>query len=55
MSRVPYSTKIEIELKNKLFHLSEKTRIPQSKLMDEAIEDLLKKYDKEDRRGTKKL
>lgn len=42
--RVPYATKIDKELKEKLIKLSELSRIPQSKLMDEAIEDLLKKH-----------
>lgn len=45
MPRVPYATKIEKELRDKLTKLSEQTRIPQSKLVDEAIEDLLKKYE----------
>ena len=45
--RVPYATKIELELRDKIVELSAKTRIPQSKLIDEAIEDLLKKYSKE--------
>lgn len=44
MSRVPYATKIDSNLKTKLIGLSATTRIPQSKLIDEAIEDLLKKY-----------
>ena len=44
MSRVPYATKIDSNLKEKLSKLSTITRIPQSKLIDEAIEDLLKKY-----------
>lgn len=43
--RVPYSTKIDSELKDKLMKLSEKTRIPQSKLLDEALADLLRKYE----------
>ena len=42
--RVPYSTKIDRDLRDKLIKLSEQTRIPQSKLVDEALEDLLKKY-----------
>ena len=45
--RVPYATKIELELRDKIAQLSAETRIPQSKLIDEAIKDLLKKYDKE--------
>jgi len=46
MPRVPYATKIELELKEKLVVLAKETRIPQSKLVDEAIVDLLKKYNK---------
>jgi predicted transcriptional regulator len=46
MSRVPFATKIDEDLKNKLHGLSEDTRIPQSKLLDEAIQDLLNKYNK---------
>lgn len=42
--RVPYSTKIDRDLRDKLIKLSEQTRIPQSKLVDEALEDLLRKY-----------
>ena len=44
--RVPYATKIKTELRDKLVELSRVTRIPQSKLIDEAIEYLLKKYNK---------
>lgn len=42
--RVKYATKIDKDLRDKLLKLSEITRIPQSKLLDEAIEDLLKKH-----------
>lgn len=35
---------IKLELVSALKELSESTRVPQSKLMDEAIEDLLNKY-----------
>lgn len=45
--RIAYATKIDSELKAKLIKLSETTRIPQSKLVDEALEDLFKKYEKE--------
>ena len=55
MSRVSYATKIDSGLKEKLINLSKGTRIPQSKLIDEAIEDLLKKYIQEVSNGTKKL
>lgn len=43
--RVPYATKIDKDLKDKLIKLSELSRIPQSKLIDEAVEDLLRKHD----------
>ena len=43
-------TKLISSLDNKLVEplneLSQKTRIPKSRLMDEAVEDLLKKYEK---------
>lgn len=42
--RIPYSSKIDRELRDKLIKLSETTRIPQSKLVDEALEDLFAKY-----------
>ena len=35
---------VNSELLDKLKQLADKTRIPQSRLMDEAIEDLLEKY-----------
>ena len=35
---------IKIELLDKIKELSDKTRIPQSKLLDEALQDLLDKY-----------
>jgi predicted DNA-binding protein len=44
MNRVQYATKIKEDLRDKLKELSDQTRIPQSKYLDEAIEDLLKKY-----------
>lgn len=43
-NRVQYATSIDKDLKDAMKALSDKTRIPQSKLIDEAIEDLLKKY-----------
>ena len=45
-NRKQWSTATDIELYNKFKKLSEETRIPSSKLLDEAIEDLLVKYDK---------
>ncbi len=47
--RVPFATKIDIELRNKIQELSKTTRIPQSKLVDEALEDLIKKYELEEK------
>ena len=44
--RVRFSSIINEELRDKLIQLSEETRIPQSKLLDEALEDLFKKYEK---------
>jgi len=37
---------IDKELLERLQRLSKETRIPMSRLLDEAIEDLLKKYGK---------
>lgn len=42
--REPFATKVDSELRATLNKLSEVTRIPQSKLVDEALEDLFKKY-----------
>lgn len=44
--RVPYATKVDRELRDKLIELATTTRIPQSKLVDEALADLFKKYEK---------
>jgi metal-responsive CopG/Arc/MetJ family transcriptional regulator len=50
MADLKNRTRITITLGNELLKqfkvLSEQTRIPMSKLLDEAIEDLLKKHDK---------
>lgn len=42
--RERFSTSIDPKLINGLRKLSDNTRIPMSKLLDEAIEDLLIKY-----------
>lgn len=42
--RTRISNSIDKKLYDKLKKLSEKTRIPMSRLLDEAIEDLLKKH-----------
>ena len=44
-NRTRIGSAIDAELYNKLKELSEKTRIPISKLLDEALEDLFKKHD----------
>lgn len=43
-NRKHWSTSTDHELYQELKNLSEKTRIPVSKLLDEAIEDLLLKH-----------
>ncbi len=42
-TRKTLSNAIKIELYQGLKELSEKTKVPMSRLLDEAIEDLLKK------------
>ena len=44
ITRGPFKSKINIVLLVKIKHLSDKTGIPQSKLADEAFQDLLVKY-----------
>jgi hypothetical protein len=43
----PFSTKINEELINVLKELSEDTRIPMARLLEEAIKDLIIKHRKE--------
>ncbi|MBD1373837.1 ribbon-helix-helix domain-containing protein [Hazenella sp. IB182357] len=45
-NRVPINNAIRTELKEALIDLSKETSISQSKLLDQAIELLLDKYDK---------
>ena len=45
-SRERYTNSIDIELLKKFKELSKETRIPQSRLLDEAIELILKKNNK---------
>ncbi|EDT87193.1 ribbon-helix-helix domain-containing protein [Clostridium botulinum] len=42
--RTRISNSIDKDLYNKLKKLSKETRIPMSRLLDEAIEDLLRKH-----------
>lgn len=48
--KLVHRTRFVSSLKNELVpeftKLSEETRVPKSRLLDEAIEDLLKKYEK---------
>jgi len=44
VNRVPLSNAIDKELFGMLHKLTQETRIPISKLLDEAIADLLKKH-----------
>jgi len=44
-NRKRFSTSLDPELIKTLDKLSDKTRIPKSKLIDEALEDLFKKYE----------
>jgi hypothetical protein len=46
VNRGRYTTTLDLGLIKKIKELSDKTRVPQSKLLDEAIEDLLRKYEK---------
>ena len=46
VNRTRFTSSMKNELSAKFDILSEKTRITKSKLIDEAIEDLLKKYEK---------
>lgn len=43
-NRTPLSNAVKTELLHALNKLSEETRISKSKLLDEAIEDLIKKH-----------
>ena len=43
-NRAPFSTTVDKKLLAQLDKLTLKTRVPKSKLIDEAIQDLLKKY-----------
>jgi predicted DNA-binding protein len=45
MARVQFASTVDETLRNKLKELSDKTRIPQAKYLDEALEDLMKKYE----------
>lgn len=44
-TRTPISNAVDTKLYEQLKKLSEMTRIPMSRLLDEAIEDLIKKHE----------
>lgn len=48
VNRTRFTSSMKNELMAKFDKLAEETRIPKSRLIDEAIEDLLKKYEKKD-------
>ena len=45
VNRVRFTSSLDKALMPKLDRLSKETRIPKSRLLDEAVEDLLKKYE----------
>ena len=47
VNRIRFTSSMRKELAHKFDELARETRISKSKLIDEAIEDLLKKYEKE--------
>jgi predicted DNA-binding protein len=48
VNRKKFVSSLSNELVEPFAQLSKKTRIPKSRLLDEAIEDLLAKYEKKD-------
>ena len=46
VNRKKFISSLDNKLVEPLNALSKKTRVPKSRLLDEAIEDLLKKYEK---------
>ena len=48
VNRKKFISSLDKKLVEPFNELSRKTRVPKSRLLDEAIEDLLKKYEKKD-------
>lgn len=46
VNRTRFTSSLDNELVEAFDKLSKKTRVPKTRLLDEAIEDLLKKYEK---------
>ena len=51
VNRTRFTSSLKNELIVKFDELAKETRIPKSRLLDEAVEDLLKKYEGKQRRG----
>ena len=51
VNRTRFTSSLKNELIVKFDELAKKTRIPKSRLLDEAVEDLLKKYEEKQGRG----
>ena len=49
VNRTRFTSSLKNELMEGFNALADQTRIPKSRLLDEAVEDLLKKYEKKDR------
>jgi predicted transcriptional regulator len=49
VNRTRFTSSLKNELMEGFNTLADQTRIPKSRLLDEAVEDLLKKYGKRDR------
>jgi metal-responsive CopG/Arc/MetJ family transcriptional regulator len=52
-NRKRFTNTLDNKLKEQFDELSKETRIPKSRLLDEAIEDLLKKYGKNNKQTKK--
>ena len=51
VNRTRFTSSLKNELIVKFDELAKETRIPKSRLLDEAVEDLLKKYGEKQGRG----
>ena len=51
VNRTRFTSSLKNELIVKFDELAKETRIPKSRLLDEAVEDLLKKYEENQGRG----
>ena len=51
VNRTRFTSSLKNELIVKFDELAKETRIPKSRLLDEAVEDLLKKYEEQQGRG----